>query len=244
VCVIDLQIVIQMYQTLTAMNLIDIHTHQIQSEDVIAVYNIFLQEYNLFKHQEKKYCSIGLHPWHLSLPIDVSYCLQQILLNDLLSSKNIIAIGETGLDRVITTDFELQKAVFLAHIRLSEQFQKPLIIHCVRAYSDILGILKAEKPQQAWIFHGFQANATQLKEFLRYPNTYFSFGAALLNRPAVQQVFQTAPIERCFLETDDSTISIKRVYEQAAQLKKITVNLLEEKIYSNFNSIFKITNIT
>ncbi|MFY7787522.1 MAG: TatD family hydrolase [Thermoflexibacteraceae bacterium] len=226
------------------MTFIDIHTHKIHSKNILTIYNLFLQEYDLFKHQENKYCSIGLHPWHLSLPIDISNLLVNVLPTALTTANNIVAVGETGLDRVITTDFELQKAVFLAHIRLSEQFQKPLIIHCVRAYSDMLGILKAEKPQQAWIFHGFQANATQLKEFLWYPNTYFSFGAALLNRPAVQQVFQTAPIERCFLETDDSTISIKRVYEQAAQLKKITVNLLEEKIYSNFNSIFKITNIT
>jgi TatD DNase family protein len=220
------------------MNFIDIHTHQLSITNEESVYNIFLQEYNFTDYSEKKYCSIGLHPWHLSLPIDITYCLQEILPDALLSSKNIIAIGETGLDRVITTDFELQKAVFLRHIHLAEQFQRPLIIHCVRAYSDMVAILKKEKPQQKWIFHGFQANEIQLKELLRYPNIYFSFGIALLYRPAVQKIFQLTPLERCFLETDDSQIDIKTIYEQANLLKNCELTTLKESIFNNFTIIF------
>ncbi len=225
-------------QHLIAMNFIDIHTHQLSITNKESVYNIFVQEYNLSDYSEKKYCSIGLHPYHLSLPIAIDYCLQEILPNALQASKNIIAIGETGLDRVITTDFELQKAVFQRHIQLAEQLQKPLIIHCVRAYSDMLAILKKEKPQQKWIFHGFQANEVQLKEFLRYSNTYFSFGAALLHRPAVQKLFQLTPLERCFLETDDKDLPIEAIYVQAAVLKNCELTILKENIFNNFTTIF------
>jgi Tat protein secretion system quality control protein TatD with DNase activity len=41
-------------------------------------------------------------------------------------------------------NFDLQKDVFLKQIDIAETQKKPIIIHCVKAYSELLEILKSK----------------------------------------------------------------------------------------------------
>ena len=147
-------------------------------------------------------------------------------------------MGECGLDKITASDFELQKEVFKKQIQLSEKYQKPLIIHCVKAYQDILEIKKELKPKQIWIFHGFNKNY-QVAESLLKNGIILSFGTAIINDKKLQEVVSKVAISSILLETDDTNIDIKEVYQKLSELKKITVEELQQKIKQNFKSIFK-----
>ena len=116
------------------MSFIDAHTHKNGSNDFSLV-NISLTDdlINL-----PSLFSIGIHPW------DVTSNLEIRELERYVQDIRCIAVGETGLDRSekYISSLDYQTKVFVEHITLSIKFNKPLIIHCVRAYSDILEQLK------------------------------------------------------------------------------------------------------
>ncbi|GAA4833362.1 TatD family hydrolase [Algivirga pacifica] len=209
---------------------INIHTHH-PSPQGITVLNTFLQEFQ--ENDSQQYQSVGLHPWHIEE--------HQGVLNNLTKAadrKHVLFIGETGLDRAIDTPFELQKEVFVQHIQCAEQLSKPMIIHAVRSYPDLLQMRKQSKAQQPWVIHGFQGNL-QIAQQLLKTGCYLSYGEVLFkNRPKVIEAFLQTPIDRLFLETDDKKeLSIQQVYEQAAQLKEIPIFTLIERISSNFRKL-------
>ena len=61
-------------------------------------------------------------------------------LEEAISNEKVIMIGECGLDKVWGPTLDIQEASFRRHIELSEKHQKPLIIHCVKAYNEIIAI--------------------------------------------------------------------------------------------------------
>ncbi|MFN3317069.1 MAG: TatD family hydrolase, partial [Raineya sp.] len=142
-----------------------------------------------------------------------------------------------GLDKIIKIDFSLQLAIFQKHIVISERLKKPLIIHCVKAYNEILSLHKKLQPSQNWLVHGFRAN-TQIALQLQEKGIYLSFGEALLKSPKLQETFAQIQPEYLFLETDDSGISIEKIYEIAAQIRKINVKELQKQIKQNLCKFF------
>jgi TatD DNase family protein len=212
--------------------LIDIHTHHVASEKILTVENILIHQ--PFKLLAGHSYSAGLHPWYLPEPNGQN--LQ--LLENTLQNPQIIAIGEAGLDRVFATNFDLQTDIFFEQILLSEKYQKPLIIHCVRAYQDIITIKKQSKASQSWIIHGFSGNL-QTAEMLIKHHCFMSFGEMLWKNEKVQQTFQKLPLDKVFLETDVSAINIEDLYERAATLRNIDKSVLEKQIWDNFAGIFQ-----
>ncbi|HRI60739.1 MAG TPA: TatD family hydrolase [Saprospiraceae bacterium] len=211
----------------------NLHTHQPSlapgTVEVESVY--FGQE----KAPVSSRRSVGLHPWHLS-----GFDLQtaEIWLREQAARPEIIAIGEAGLDKVVSTPWSLQVAAFQCCYNISEQFRKPLIIHCVRAFGEILDLKKQWKPAQPWIFHGFEKNAETARMLLNAGN-WLSFGAALFrqNSHATEALRQT-PADRFFLETDVSDYSIEQVYERAATIREIAPEDLTQQLQTNFEALF------
>ncbi|MFA6401171.1 MAG: TatD family hydrolase [Salinivirgaceae bacterium] len=208
---------------------VNIHTHRPEYQ------NIELIDLATKNDWEPRWCySFGLHPWNIATT-DLENYLEQIAT--LINEKKIMAIGEAGVDRVIQTEVELQKQVFNEQVLLSEQFQMPIIIHCVKAWADLSEIRKQTKAKTPWIYHGFTANLHTAQQ-IRLEGNYLSFGKALLINPKVQAVFASYPIEKIFLETDDSDEKIETIYEKAADLRHISMAELKEAIYGNFITVF------
>ena len=135
-------------------------------------------------------------------------------------------------------DFETQKTLFLKHIELSEQYNKPLIIHCVRAYPDIISIRKETKARQPWIIHGFRANVQTAEQLLRH-EIYISLGDVLFkDEEKSKRLLVTIPSERLFLETDVSERNIEEIYEKAASIIGKDIEVLSRDIFNNFEKIF------
>lgn len=211
---------------------INLHTHQIVIGEQIQVLNVFAQD--LPMNENKQYFSTGLHPWHIG-KVNPETCFQAIELA--AKQKNMLAIGECGLDRSIATEFSLQLSHFKKHIEIAEKYNKPLIIHCVRAFSDLIQLKKETKSSIPWLIHGYNGNMDTTKNLVRH-GFYLSAGEKFLSSESKHTVLQTIPNDRIFLETDDREISIEDVYLLASQILKIEENTLIKMIFNNFKTIF------
>jgi TatD DNase family protein len=213
---------------------INVHTHyQHRQEGTLAIHDLDLFETEEFPKDDKLY-AIGMHPWYLEdlLPGD------EKRLGILAAHKRVIAIGEAGLDKACDTPYPLQRKHFIDQIRLADQLKKPMIIHCVKAWPELISIYKAEKPQTTWIVHGFNNSADVILQ-LTGLGIYLSFGRAVLNPESrAAKEIHTVPDHLLFLETDDSAIEMSSIYEKTAELKGITVEQLAAIIESNFKTCF------
>ncbi len=209
---------------------INIHTHNSNSLVKTGVVNAKLFE----SIHQYTYCSIGIHPWEVNnINIDESL----IWLKENICKANVIAMGEIGIDRVIKTPVEMQRMIFKQQCEMAIEIEKPLIIHCVRAWSDLLSIRKELKTMIPWIFHGFNGSLDTAKQIVK-SGCYLSFGKALLNVSRVQTVLKKLPLDCFFFETDDSAIEIEEVYEFAANLRHICSLDLKEIVNVNYLKLF------
>lgn len=208
----------------------DIHTHStLSSNQVFTIQNRYPTSDDFSKP-----FSIGLHPWFLK---NETAEMELSLLDEKLQHPNCFALGECGLDKAIETNFDFQKAIFIKQIHLSEKYQKPIIIHCVRAFQEIIEIKKVQKPSQPWIIHGFQKDK-QLAFSLIENGFLLSFGAAVLESTKVQEAISAISIDKIFIETDNSEVSIQEIYQKISNIKKVPLEKLKEQIHINFKYIF------
>ena len=211
---------------------IDIHTHKKSiSKDVLSIKNVYPLDFNLDINLP---CSLGIHPWY----IDEKTYLQEIkIIEKNISRKNIVSVGEIGLDRN-SPNFELQKEVFLHQAKIADNANKPIIIHCIKAYYDIISIIKTNKMSVPVIFHGFGGNK-QIAEQLIKQGFYLSFGKILFNPDSkATKVFPKLPNKKIFFETDASNNNIIEIYKKAAQLKNIKLDKLKSLVFGSFTNIF------
>jgi len=208
---------------------INIHSHNAPSSNEWVIQN-------LHSHWEKAALpgrfSIGIHPWY----IEDDGQEQFRELKQWSTHQHVLAIGECGLDKVCSTDFSLQQVVFVQQILLANAIQKPLIIHCVRAWEEMFSLLKKSENKVPVIFHGFAKN-TALASRITSNGYYISFGKAL-QQQRVREMLQHIPTVRLFLETDDAALSIETVYDLAASALSIDHNSLSLQLQQNAVTVF------
>jgi TatD DNase family protein len=179
--------------------------------------------------------SRGIHPWK----INKAYKQELEILKENAQQRYCIGIGECGLDKYSDVDFELQKAVFEEHIKIANELNKPLIVHCVKSHSDLIGMLKKANNKVPVIVHGFNNNLNTATSLLK-AGIILSFGKALLNYESnAVEALRNAGREKFFLETDDQDISIKYIYKKAAEILFIDEEILQEQLKTNFRKVFK-----
>jgi TatD DNase family protein len=171
--------------------------------------------------------------------VESDFEFQMESLYMMASQPHVVAVGECGLDKVrYKSDLKIQKAAFEVQLQIAENLAKPVVIHCVRAQEEMLGIQRKLKPKTPLIVHGFNQKTAIGLQYLKQ-GFYLSLGAALLIEGSnAQQVLEKIPVEFLFLETDDTIISIKSVYKKAASLLNMDEIELEKQLESNFNTIF------
>ncbi len=211
----------------------NLHTHNYNADD--SVLELVNQYPNEFDATIPNY-SIGIHPWYI-IENEIDNHLK--IIESKLKSPNCLAIGECGLDKRIDFPIDKQIFVFKKHLELAKKYNKPVILHCVAAFQDIIEIKKQLKIQQPMIIHGFSKN-WQTAKLLLDNGFYISFGKYLLQNPKLQTVFQQMPDDRFFLETDNINESISEVYKIAATFKNIEIKKLQELILLNLKTVFKL----
>ncbi|OYX80682.1 MAG: hydrolase TatD [Flavobacteriales bacterium 32-34-25] len=213
------------------MQYFNLHTHVYTSqEDILELVNQYPQE---FDAAIPNY-SIGIHPLFINedrLESDFE------ILEEKVSLPECLAIGECGLDKRSETAFEIQLEVLEKQLLLAEKFQKPVVIHCVHAFQELVELKNKLKITTPILIHGF-SKKEQLAKQLLDNGFYLSFGRYLLQNPELEQLFNGVPENRFFLETDTSDYTIEEIYALAAKYKKITVTELQQIISNNFNTVF------
>lgn len=211
---------------------IDFHTHtKSDSDEVVEILNI---DTSTALSLPNSYFSYGIHPWHST---DFA---EFIIPKEVKDNPFFIAIGECGLDKLKGGDIKKQLSLLNQHIDASEKYEKPIILHCVRAFNEIIELHKERKPTQPWIIHGFNGSL-QLAESLIREGIYLSIGASIMNpKTKISKALKDIPLSHIFLETDDqSKYSIEDVYSAVSQIVEVDVEVLREMIYDNFNKMFR-----
>ncbi|MEI7595287.1 MAG: TatD family hydrolase [Bacteroidota bacterium] len=226
--------------------LINIHTHKLSVSDEIIILNIPIGFENLseqrFPNQHINTSpnlqilkSAGIHPWQIE-NIDISEQLS--ILEQMIQAKQIIAIGEIGLDKACKTNFEKQIEVFRLQLNLTMKYKLPIIIHCVRAYNEVFEILTEYKHSIKAVFHGFNSSKEMALQ-LCSKNYYLSIGSSLLNlKSKIWNYIGQIPLENLFFETDESEISIQELYKKYCKISMFKEIELRKKIKENFDFLF------
>lgn len=205
------------------MKFFDFHHHDFSKEN--GIYNLKLGETiptGLF--------SAGIHPNSISENIDEYF----YWLKEISTIKNCFAIGECGLDGLINIDEKLQEEVFVKQIYWANEINKPLIIHCVRRFSQLIHFKKLAKIPM--IIHGFNKRKT-IGDDLRQNDFYLSFGKSVLYDVNLQNFFKEFPMDNIFLETDSADFEIQDLYEKAAFLKNMILDDFIQKIAKNIQNL-------
>lgn len=221
---------------------IDIHCHQKAQNDYPHI--LSLDVHQLTAHDQSDdlalasavFVSIGVHPWFIERQ-NITEAMQT--LTRMARQARVLAIGECGLDKCIATPLARQIEVFIAQIELAETLGKPLIIHCVKAFNELLHIKKTRKLTLPWIIHGFNAHPAVAAELIKQ-GCYLSFGKALLNdRSQAREALKQMSLERAFLETDAAeNLSIGEIYAAAAKMTGLPIPALQQQIFKNFKRVF------
>jgi TatD DNase family protein len=188
----------------------DFHTHNLDAENaLICVEPGFVPRCGAIY-------SVGIHPWHAGSATDV--LVGQ--LRDDARRDCVRAIGETGIDRLYVDILPRQIELTRLHIALSEELRKPLVLHVVKAYSEIMALKRELRPMQPWIIHGFRGKPELARQLL-CADFYISLGERF--NPAAAAVI---PADRLLVETDDSTMPIAEIASRLPQYTPATAERL------------------
>lgn len=214
---------------------IDIHSHNSEvPEGIFRIYNLFLQDFQ--EDTDHKAISVGLHPWQIDNYDEMKD--MEANLNSAVKEKNVVAVGECGLDKIIKVPLEKQKDIFMKQVRISEENNLPVIIHCVKAYQELLELRKDTSANQPWILHGFNSSA-QLAGDMIDKGMYISAGSRLLHSTKkCHDVLNSIPAEFLFIETDDEN-NIREIYENVSDCMKISIEELKEIVFKNYQKVFR-----
>lgn len=198
------------------------HTHQSKNSD-FEIYNL-----NKDEKLSKTWYSIGVHPRD---------SMNQSLKDEFLRNVNCLSIGECGIDKLVEVPIDIQIKKFKEQILLSEKYQLPLIIHCVKAWNEIKDLKRKYKPNQTWIYHGFRKTSI-FKEVLEN-DFYIGIGSAILFDERLQRALKQMPTNKLLLETDDDkNVTIEDIYEKVAEIKNLSLPDLQNEILTNFKTVF------
>ena len=176
-------------------------------------------------HRHLEPQSEGRHPWDVESEAPI--CI----------SDEAEIIGEIGLDFAHSANRERQEEVFRKQLEIAEKSNRPVVLHCVKSFEQIMGILD-DYSLRAVIFHGFIGSKQQAQRAIE-KGYYLSFGHRTAKSPKTIEALQNTPLSNLFAETDEGPESIESIYEMIASIKGITIEELFEAIEKNYTRIFE-----
>ena len=208
----------------------------------------------LAKKYEHIFASVGVHPDYenISEPTPSQ-------LVELAKDKNVVAIGETGLDYFrLTGDLNWQRERFRNHIQAAISANLPLIIHTRNAREDTIRIMKDESANKATgVMHCFTETYEMAKQALDL-GFYISFSGIITfkNAHELRDTVKKIPLERMLIETDSPYLApvpnrgktnepanVAYVAEKVAEIKNIPVEEVAIATTKNFSKLFKKCNL-
>lgn len=199
--------------------------------------------------------AVGLHPLDVEEKWTPDVADQIIGLATL--DQRVVAIGETGLDLFKASNFEQQVQAFEAHLKIAQQLDKPVIIHCRDAASPMAEVLRHFCEQNGsvkGVMHCWGGNLEETRWFLDL-GFYISFSGTVTFNKAIQiqESAQAVPPDRLLIETDCPFLApvpnrgkrnepayVKYVAEKVAQLRNVSVEELALLTTHNASQLFRL----
>lgn len=172
--------------------------------------------------------STSYYPWVDSWSSELLYAWCQ--------SEKCKAIGETGLDKRYPLSPQIE--LFDIHIEISQTVNKPLIIHCVKAYNEVLERLRFHNYHRPVLFHGYNKSYELAKQLIAKGHI-LSFGAAILNHSKLYKTIQTCPLSQLAIESDNNKyLDIEVLYSHIASIRTMDVAQLTLALQTNFKTFY------
>lgn len=209
--------------------IIDSHTHNPAPGAVMNIDPVAIPPRSL-KLEDGMFYSVGIHPWHAGC-----YTRRDVdRMKRLASDPRVVAIGETGLDSVHVAyewmkrgnveeivqslpDIDRQMDLLKLHIELSELTGKPLLLHVVKCYPEIMKLNLHLKPTQPWVIHGFRGKPGLAKDLL-LRGFYLSYGEKF-NPESVE----VTPPDRMLAETDESCVPFAEILASLPVMPAVSI---------------------
>jgi TatD DNase family protein len=177
--------------------------------------------------------SAGLHPWHVDigrLDADLAAIAADI------RHPRCFAVGECGLDHRCETPRANQERAFAAQVALAAAAGLPMVIHCVRAWPEVIAARTECRPSRPWVIHGFRGKADLARDLVRH-GFMLSFGPALLAAPTLRDALAAIPPDHLFLETDDAPADLPALYAAAAAIHRLSPEDFTRQVLANFATL-------
>lgn len=211
---------------------LDFHTHKMRHahrEDVIEIVSL-----HLGKESDKACFTVGMHPWWTEEEVTPS---QRELLNNMLTDPNCVAMGEMGLDQLKGPPINQQMDILRSQLKIAAALNKPVIIHCVRAFDQLISIKKEFPTIKKWCVHSYGRHAILARQLINQ-------GFYLSLMPTIDQKyiewFTALPHNKLFLETDSMPdTDILELYSRVANLSGMSVEKLRAQMNNNARDFFE-----
>lgn len=220
------------------------------------------------EYEEGVYAAVGLHPSHL-VEQDVEHQengetikykskLEEFDYDfylNLAKNKKVVGIGECGLDYFRNKDEsfkEKQKEIFIKHLKLAKETNKPIIIHCRDAHNDLLEILNLETELPSGVMHFFTGTLEQAKKYIEL-GFYVSFSGVITFAKNYEETVRQIPLEKILIETDCPYVApvpyrgkrnepqyVKYVAQKIAEFKGLSFDEVAEQTTKNARELFGI----
>lgn len=176
--------------------------------------------------------SLERHPWYVD---QVMNDAGQKELKLLLQDENCLALGEIGLDKLKGIAFSDQMSILRTLLKVAEDEKVPVVIHCVKAFGEIIQLKKEFTSIPNWVIHGFNKHPKLAKELIDH-GFYLSINPQ--KYPRSEEVLSAIPVNHLFLETDNSSFLIEDNYIRAAKIVGMDVGELKTQIAQNAKHFF------
>lgn len=213
---------------------LDFHTHNLRHADM----GDFTEIVSIHLGQEKppQYFTVGLHPWWTRQVLTID---QKQQLMSILSDPFCLAMGEMGLDNLKGPEMKDQIEILSSQLSIAQDLHKPVIIHCVRAFDQLIKLRRDFPEIKKWCIHGFGRHLILARQLIAQ-------GFYLSIMPSVgpekyEAFFKELPNDRLFLETDSmADVRIDQIYLQVSKLLGVEVTQLCNQMNSNARDFFLI----
>jgi TatD DNase family protein len=194
---------------------------------------------------------IGIHPWFVS--DDWKEDIR--ILEDLLNKNPVAGVGETGLDfQDRFSNQSEQKDSFVEHLNLANKLDRPVAVHCVRAWGKLIEVLKAHSTSRV-LLHAYSGSKELIPKLLDL-NCRFSFSGLVThpNARRMREALAVVPIDRLLIETDapdfvpqgkglaevNEPANLIHIAQAVSKLRKMSLEEVAEKTTRNAHQFFRI----
>ncbi|MCL1061119.1 TatD family hydrolase [Shewanella benthica] len=195
---------------------------------------------------------LGIHPWFCE--DNPQQALKQLTdkLNSYIEDPYLVAIGECGLDKIRKDNWDGQIIALEAQLSMAQQLNLPVILHVVKAHSEMLAILKRYSLPRGGVIHGFYGSLEIASEYIKL-GFKLGIGGLILNPSArkLKTCVAQLPLDSVLIETDSPAMTprnaaesrntplvLQSIIAEIANLHKKTSVLISEHSFRNAVQLF------